>query len=255
MKKIAILTGATGGLGKEFIKCLLKENIDEIWAVARNKEKLDLLCSKYGKMIFPIQCDLSKESELSSLSALLSQHKPDIKLLINNAGIAKMGRYDEFTDKEIAQSIDTNCKAAVLLCQYSLPYMKKGARIINISSASSFQPTPYINIYAAGKVFLRSYSRSLNCELKNRGITCTAVCPGWIDTELLPKTANGKKIRYPGMVKADAVAAKAMKDSAKGKDMSVCSLYVKYEHLFSKILPQKLVMKIWTTGIKKYIRN
>lgn len=255
MKKIAVLTGATGGLGKEFVKCLLNENIDEIWAVARNKEKLDQLCSQYGTMIFPVQCDLSKESDLSSLSALINQQKPDIRFLINNAGIAKMGRYDEFTDMEISQSIDTNCKAAVLLCQYSLPYMKKGARIINISSASSFQPTPYINLYAAGKVFLRSYSRSLNCELKSRGITSTAVCPGWIDTELLPKKVNDRKIHYPGMVKAEAVAKKAMYDSEKGRDMSVCSLYVKYEHLFSKIMPQKLVMKIWTTGIKKYIKN
>lgn len=254
MKKIAVLTGATGGLGKEFIKLLLKENIDEIWAVARNKEKLSRLCKQYGSKISAVPCDLSDERNISELSTLINKEKPDIRILINNAGIAKMGCYDQFTDKEISQSIDTNCKAAVLLCQYALPYMKKGARIINISSASSFQPTPYINLYAAGKVFLRSYSRSLNFELKNRGITCTAVCPGWIDTDMLPKTKNGRKIRYPGIVTAKAVAEKAMNDSKKGKDMSVCSLYVKYEHLFSKIMPQKLVMKIWTAGIKKYIK-
>jgi len=110
-------------------------------------------------------------------------------------------------------------------------------------------------LYAASKVFERSYSRALNVELEGTGITCTAVCPGWIDTELLQKEINGKKVRFPGLVTPDRVAGQAMKDAKKGKDMSVCSLYVKCQHVNVKLLPQRWVMKIWMAGIGKYINE
>ena len=90
-------------------------------------------------------------------------------------------------------------------------------------------------------------------KLKSRGITATAVCPSWVATELLPKELNGKRVKYPGIVTADKVAAQALKDAKKGKDMSVYSMFVKSQHLIVKLLPQKLVMKIWLAGIKKYL--
>ncbi|MCR4924870.1 MAG: SDR family NAD(P)-dependent oxidoreductase [Clostridiales bacterium] len=253
MDKIAILTGATGGLGQAFIKELLKEDINQIWAIARNKNKLDELCNKYGDKIFPIQCDLCEKSEIKAIADLLEENKPDVKFLINNAGMAKMAKTVDFTEDEISKTIEINCKTPTLICQYAIPYMSKGSRILNISSASSFQPNPYIALYSATKVYLRSYSRSLNYELKDKGIACTAVCPGWIDTEMLKKEHNGKAVKFPGMVSSEKVVKKALKDAKKGKDMSVCSLFVKYEHICSKILPQKWIMNIWGNGIKKYI--
>ena len=255
MNKIAILTGATGGLGKAFIKELLKEDIDQIWAVGRNKNKLDELSSEYGNKIFQIQCDLCDESEVKKMMDLLEEKKPDVKFLINNAGIAKMGKIVNFTQDEISKTIEINCKTPTVICQYAIPYMSNGGRILNISSASSFQPNPYIALYSATKVYLRSYSRSLNYELKEKGITCTAVCPGWIDTEMIKKEQNGKKIKFPGFVSAERVVKKAIKDAKKGKDMSVCTLFVKYEHICSKIFPQKWIMNIWGKGVKKYVED
>ena len=244
MSSIAIITGATGGLGQEFVSEVLKENIDEIWAVARNEKRLSELKTKFGDKVRPVRCDLSNADDLSEFFSLIENEKPDIRLLINNAGIGKMGASTEFSDDDIVNEIDINCKSICLLCNH---------RILNISSASSFQPVPYINLYAASKAFVRSYTRALNVELKSKGIICTAVCPGWIDTEMLQKEYNGKPMKFPGLVSPNRVAVQALRDSAKGRDMSVCTFFVKYEHFLSKILPSKWIMKIWLDGIKDYV--
>ena len=255
MKKIAILTGATGGLGREFLKQILKEEIDEVWAIARNEQKLSELRKKHGERVIPISIDLSDMQGLEQIKDMLEEKKPQVAYLINNAGLAKMGRYNDFSIEEIDKAINVNCKAPVVLAQLCIPYMEKGSKILNISSASAFQPNPYINLYAASKAFERSYSRALNVELNGTGITSVAVCPGWIDTELLQKEINGKKVKFPGLVTPDRVVKQAIKDAKKGKDMSVCSLYVKCQHVNVKLLPQRWVMKIWMTGIGKYLKD
>lgn len=255
MKRIAILTGATGGLGREFLKQVLKEDIDEVWAIARNWKKLSDLQKEYGEKVIPISADLSDHASVEQISTLLKEQKPFVAYLINNAGLAKMGKYTDFSLEEIDRTINVNCKAPVMLAMLCIPYMGQGSKILNISSASAFQPNPYINLYAASKAFERSYSRALNVELEGTGINAVAVCPGWIDTELLQKEINGKKVKFPGLVTADRVAVQAMKDAKKGKDMSVCSLYVKYQHLIVKLLPQRWIMKIWMMGIGKYLKE
>lgn len=252
-KKIAIITGASGGIGKEFTKLMLLEEVDEIWAIARNQERLMGLRSQFGNKIIPISKDLTKSSELLSIREVLEEEKPIIVYLINNAGIARMGSYKDFCVEEIENTISINCNALAVLCALCIPYMRKGSRILNISSASAFQPLPYLNLYSATKAFERNYSRSLNIELKGTGITSTAVCPSWVDTDLLMKEVNGKQIKFPGIVSAQRVAVKALKDAKKGKDMSVCKLSVKYKHLLAKIFPQKIVMNTWDSRIKKYI--
>lgn len=253
MKKIAIITGATGGIGSVFIEKILNEDLDEVWAVARNKSKLDNLCTKYGDKVIPISINLTDTDELYKLEQKISDENAEIKYLINNAGTAKMAKSTEISDKQISDSIDISCKCPVILINLCIKHMKKGDKILNISSAASFQPDPYINLYASSKVFLRSYSRALNMELKDTGITVTAVCPSWVDTDMLIKEINGKKVEFPGIVTAQNVVDKAIKDAKKGKDMSVCSLYVKCQHVFVKLMPQKFIMKKWLKSINKYI--
>jgi short-subunit dehydrogenase len=227
--------------------------LDEIWIVARNQEKLDLLKKEHGERIVPISKDLANTKDLCEIGELLEDTKPVVKYLINNASLAKMGLYKEFSVGEIENTINLNCKAPVILSNLCIPYMEKGSCILNISSASAFQPNPYINLYAASKSFERSYSRALNVEVAPLGITVTAVCPGWVDTDMLIKTINGQKVRFPGMVTAKKVAEKAIRDTKKGKDMSICSLYVKCQHLNVKLLPHRIVMKIWMNGLRKYL--
>ncbi len=140
-----------------------------------------------------------------------------------------------------------------VLCNLCIPSMPKGGHIVNVSSQSAFQPVAYLNLYAASKAFCYSYSRALNRELKDRGISVTVVCPGWIKTELLQTEQNGRKVKFPHLAQPDAVAAKAIRDAKRGKDISVYSAYVKMMQFFSKYYPHSWVMSIWIRSIRKYI--
>lgn len=95
MKKIAILTGATGGLGREFLKQILNEEIDEVWAIARNEQRLSELHERYGEKVVPISIDLSEMQEIEQIRHLLDAKKPQVMYLINNAGMAGIGKYLE----------------------------------------------------------------------------------------------------------------------------------------------------------------
>lgn len=251
-KAIAIITGATGGIGKEFVDELSKEQLDEIWIIGRNSERLAEIKKQYGEKIISISADLTNDRDLLSIQSLLTEDVL-VAYLINNAGIAQMKPSKDFETDEIERTIRLNCNAPVILTNYCIPYMERGSKIINVSSASAFQPVPFINLYAATKAFEHSYSRALNVELKPMGITVTAASPSWVDTKMLTKEVNGKKVKFHGMVSPKAVARKAIKDAKKGKDVSICSFYIKCQHLNVKLLSHKLVMKIWTRSIKKYL--
>ena len=252
MKKIAVVTGASGGIGQVFVRELAREALDEIWILGRNEERLLALQRELGEKIVPLCRDLASPADILSVSDALQQQKPSVLWLVNCAGMAKMAPSAALSLSEIERTIDVNCKAAALLINICFPFMEKGAKILNISSASAFQPVPYINLYAATKAFLRSYSRALNAELKPAGITATAVCPGWVDTDMLAKEINGKPVRFPGITAPEQVVKKALRDAKKGRDMSVCTFYVKFQHLYVKLMPQKLVMRLWMGGIRKY---
>ena len=179
MKSVAVLTGATGGLGRAFVQELLREELDEIWAVARDPRKLEALCVAFGEKMVPIRCDLCVPSEVEGFVALLKAKAPDIRFLINNAGLARMGSIETFSVDEISKTVEVNCKLPTLICQYALPYMSRGARILNIASAAAFQPNPYIALYSTTKAYLRSYSRSLQYELKEKGIAAASDSRAW----------------------------------------------------------------------------
>ena len=252
MKRIAIVTGATGGIGGIFVKkiCAM-DDIDEVWAVGRNKDKLDVLCAVSQKVV-PVIADLASDGA-DVISRLISEKSPDIRILVNNAGTGYMGPFEKMEKGQVRDICRLNCSVPSELISVTLPYMHEGARILNISSASSFQPNPYLAMYSASKVYLKNFSRAINVELKSRKITATAVCPGWVDTGMLPRTKDGKEIKYAGMIDPETVVNKALKDSAKGKDMSVPGAFAKYFRFYSKITPTNIVMSQWSRSIRKYV--
>lgn len=247
-KKIAIVTGASGGLGREFVRLLAKEELDEIWAVARSEEKLAALREEIGERLRPFSLDLTESESFSVLSHALELELPDVRYLVNNAGYGKFGAYNDITITDSMGMIDLNISAVVRMGLITLPYMQSGAHLINIASQASFQPLPYLNIYAASKAFVRNYTRALHVELADRGITATAVCPGWIKTGFFARGDIGadKTARhYPHMAEPVAVARKALRDARRGRDISVYSGYVKFCHVAAALVTQKTAMRFW----------
>lgn len=255
-KNIAIITGASSGLGKEFVRLLANdENLDEIYALARNEEKLNDLKSEFGEKIKPYSIDLSDINNIKTFENFIKNLNANVKILINNAGFAKFCSYDDISIDESLNMIDLNISGVVAMGLVCIPFMEKGSHIINIASQAAFQPVPYQNIYSATKSFVKNYSQALNVELKDKGITVTAVCPGWIKTNLFDRGCINAKIapkNFVFMVTPDVVAQKALKDAYKGKDISVYGLYVNICRLITRILPEKWIMKIWLfqQGIK-----
>ena len=109
--------------------------------------------------------------------------------------------------------------------------------------------THKMNLDAGSNEFVLDYT----VTVENEGINCTAVCPGWVDTQMLPKKNQGKDIKYPGMTPASKVVEVALKDCHKGRDVSVCSFYFRYMRFLSKVTPHSIAMKMWVKAIKQYI--
>lgn len=247
---IAIVTGGDAGFGKEFVKLLLDEReLTAIWCVARSGDKLNALRDELGEKIVPIPLDLTDRASLRTLQERLERERPDVRFLVNNAGFDKFGPADAVDVETSLNMIDLNVSAVVALGLLCLPYMSPGGHILNVASQAAFFPLPYMDLYAATKVFVRHYTRALHVELKDRGITATAVCPGWMKTGLFDRAKTGadKTVRsFMGLTTPNRVAAKAFRDAKRGRDMSTYGLFVKVTHLAGKLAPQRLSMKVWT---------
>ena len=218
-----------------------------MWSIARNKEKLDRLKFETSNKIITVPFDLTDRTKLEMIDKMLEDY--NLVYLVNNAGYGKFCSYDDLDINQSLNMIDLNVNAVVGMCVACLKHMESGAKIINIASQASFQPLPYMNIYAATKSFVRSYTRALNVELKDRNITATAVCPGWMNTPFLSVGNIGAKKAPSNFLfqkATDKVALKAVKDADKGKDISVYSFPVKFQHVGAKLLPERLIMKIWS---------
>lgn len=252
MKKIIIVSGASSGMGKEFLLQILdrEPNVDEIWAIARREERLLELKKELSDKIVPIKLDLTNELDLLKYRDKLKKEKPNVIILANCAGF---GIFDHSlnidTDVKL-NMIDLNVKAPVALIDYALPYMKNNSKIMNIASCAGFQPIPYINDYASTKSFLLSYSRALNKELKYKNIHVLAVTPYWTKTEFFDRAIDDNKkevvINYNAMYDPKDVMKLAIKDLYNSKkDVSCYGFINKFQRLLTKILPHSFVMKVW----------
>lgn len=250
MKKVVIVTGASSGIGREFVRQIeRKQKFDEIWVIARREDRLEELKTEIATPLKIFALDLSVGESFDLLKSALEKEKPSVRLLINCAGFGKFGHFEKIPLEAHLNMVDLNCKAVVSACTTALPYMSEGAKIINVASCAAFQPIPYVNVYAATKAFVLSFSRASNVELKYRKIGVTAVCPYWVKTEFFDRAINTQEkpviVNYGVMYKAEDVVKKAIRDAYKGKDLSAYGTVNRLQKFGAKILPHKLVMKIW----------
>ena len=245
--RIAVVTGASAGIGREFVLAIDREGgCDEIWVIARRAERLEELKNVCKTKVRPVVLDLSDIKALDEYRLLLEKEKPEIGLLVNAAGFGVFGPFDAQDLGRQLSSVSVNSVALTGMCHISIPYMKKGDSIVNIGSNSSWQPVPYQAVYGASKSYVLNFSRALYRELKSRGIHVMCVCPGWIKTEFQEVAHHDEYIRYVDRwYTPQQVAAQAMKDLRRRKVVSILGHPVRRQVRLVKFLPVKLVMNIW----------
>ena len=257
--KIAIVTGASSGMGREFVLQLNQYvQVDEIWVVARRQEALESLKAEVSTPVRPISLDLLDENSFESFAKLLAEEQPDIRLLGNAAGFGKFGSFENISAGDDCRMIDLNCKALVMMTRLCIPYMRSGSHILQLDSLSAFQPVPYITTYGATKAFVLSYSRAMNRELKSKGIRMMAMNPGWVKTEFFNHACqtNDKVQYYDRLYDADFCVAYGLKDLYRSKkDYSVPGFFTRMQVRLVKLLPHSMVMDTWLNQQKKAKNN
>ena len=257
---IAIVTGASSGMGREFVLQLGQyTQVDEIWVIARRTNALEALKAEVSIPLRILAMDLCKNESFQTMQALLQEETPNIHLLVNAAGFGKFGDYDAVSLEDDLRMIDLNCKALTAMTRICLPYMAAGSHVLQLDSLSSFQPVPYITTYGATKAFVLSYSRAMQAELQTKGIRMLALCPGWVKTEFFNHAfeTNDNRVQYFNrLFEARDVVATGLKALYRTrKQVCVPGLSVKLQVLGVKLLPHTLVMKIWMDQQKKAKNN
>ncbi|MFQ4141341.1 SDR family oxidoreductase [Chlorogloeopsis sp. ULAP02] len=183
----ALITGASGGIGKAFAEELATRNTNLV-LVARSEEKLNELAKelqeKYQIQVDIIVKDLAETGATSAVFDFTQQKGLTIDLLINNAGFADYGDFAETDEERQIKMVQLNILALVDLTHKFLPLMRqrRSGSIINVSSLAAFQPIPYLSVYAASKAFVRNFSEALWAENRHYGIRILVSCPGPVET-------------------------------------------------------------------------
>lgn len=254
MMKIAVITGASSGMGREFVRQLTeKESFDEVWVIARRKDRLEALQQELKVPLRAISLDLSQAESITEYGRLLREAQPEVKILVNASGYGKFEAFGDGSLETYYNMIDLNDKAMVGMTYETLPFMKEGGEIYQICSRAALMPVPYIDIYAATKAFALSFSRALNVELKKKGIRVLGVCPFWTKTEFFDRAVSDSSVitYYSRYTTSEEVVTRAIKDMKRGRDISVAGFMNRAEVLLTKLLPTRWAMAIWCKQQKK----
>lgn len=246
--KIAVITGASSGIGREIVYAVDREyDFDEIWVIARRTDRLEELSGKCRNTIRPISVDLSEVSNITSVyGALLEAERPHVALLVNAAGCGVFGPFEESDLDKMLRSAMLNSIALTAMCRVTLTYMHSGDGIINLGSNSSWQPVPYQAVYGASKSYVLNFSRAIGRELKPRKIHVMCVCPGWIKTEFQHHAQHDRFIRYVDRwYEPSEVADQTVKDYKNKKQVSILGAPVRRQVRLVKFLPMNFVMNTW----------
>lgn len=253
VRRIAVITGASSGLGKRYAAAVSKNadalDVNEIWLIARRKERLEETADMLHLPVRTFSLDLTRKSSLAVLEKALAdeaEKKPDfsVSLLINCAGFGKFGKSAKIGRAEECRMIRLNDNAAISVTDICQPYMKEGARIAEVCSVAGFQPIPGLNAYAASKALIYSYSRALRIEMLPRKISVTAVCPYWVtDTEFIRK-ASGRKRKFFLASRSENVVKRSLSSIRKRHAVSTPGIICTLDRIFAGIIPDGVMAYI-----------
>ncbi len=250
MTKTALITGATGGLGREFAAMFAKHGFDLV-LTGRNEQKLEKVreyVEGLGAKCLAISADLRLQAEQESIFTRTLEKGIEVDVLVNNAGFGDFGRFSELDAQKQHDMIQVNIAALVRLTRLFLPGMIKrgGGRILNVASIAAYQPGPLMACYYASKAFVLSFSEALSVELEGTGVTVTALCPGTTDTGFEEHASlEGRSMLFDSLkpVQAGTVAEYGYRALMKGKRVAVPGTRNKVMTFFGKVMPQKLTAK------------
>ena len=247
--KYAVITGASSGFGKEYVKkvFLSLKDIDKILIIARREERLKQLKEELGEKIEIFPADITDSNSVRLYEDYLKENNADVRLLINNAGFGRLADFTDISTADNASMVRLNCEALTVMTSVTLPFMSENSNIINTCSIASFAPNARMAVYSSTKAYVLSLSRALRFELKDKKINVTAVCPGPMDTEFLPvaniKKGTSKTFDTLPRVNPEEMAEKSLKAALSGKAVYTNKAFYKFYRFIAKILPCQLVMK------------
>ena len=251
--KTAIITGASAGLGQEIVRQLgdVFPEIECYWLIARRADRLESLAiSLPGKTTVCLPLDLCDPMSFVRLQEKLTAEQPEVCLLVNNAGCGYLGRIGEVDTASQTRMVDLNLRALTAVTNIVVPHMPKGGRILNVSSIASFCPNPRMTVYSASKAYVSAYTVGAAEELRSKGITVTAVCPGPMATDFLEVgniAGNSKMFERLPYCDQVRVAAGALRAAREGRTIYTPRLFYKFYRLLAKVTPVKLMVKFAKT--------
>lgn len=251
--KTAIITGASSGLGREFVRQIADvfPEIECYWLIARRVERLEEMAADLpDKTVKCIPMDLCDNMSFMTFGELLMTEQPEVALLVNNAGCGYLGEVGQVDTASQTRMIDLNIRALTAITNMAVHYMDEGSRILNVSSIASFCPNPRMTVYSASKAYVTSYTVGLSEELRRKGITVTAVCPGPMETEFLSVgniTGNSRMFEALPYCDQVRVAGGALRAAKMGRTIYTPRLFYKFYRVLAKVTPVKLMVKFTKT--------
>ncbi|KOS00713.1 SDR family NAD(P)-dependent oxidoreductase [Paenibacillus polymyxa] len=251
MKKTVLITGVSGGIGKELADRFAKDGFNLV-LVARSKGKLLELAKEYqkkhGTHVVVIAKDVASPGIPEEIFTELKEKGIVVDYLVNNAGFGLYGTFLETNLEEETNMIDVNIKALTIMTKLFLPDMVKRGQggVMNVASLVAFFPGPMMSIYYATKAYVLSFTEALENELSGTGVTVTALCPGVTSTGFVDRSGMGdsKLIKNGAIMEAGQVAEEGYRGFLRGDTIIIPGTRNRLMAFIPRLLPRKLVTRM-----------
>ena len=250
MKHIIIITGASSGMGAEFARQIYAKKLPEnteMWLIAREQDKLGAFAETLtagAANIRTFAFDLGGVAGAQRVKEMIDDEQKRgefvIDILINNAGFGTYGPFAETDPAREMAMIELNCTALTGICGFVLPHMQRGGRIINVASLAAFMPLGNFAVYAATKSYVMSFSLGLAAELRDRGISVCAMCPGSVSTNFANVASNGKRREVLNGCDPCRVVAHCLKACRCGRKVALWGVKWKFKAFMTRFIGRYL---------------